>query len=275
MGVFWSILVVGKATLKCCILISLLMVMMGCSFNPKSLPPQIARTGYVSLSSSTFAGWIYMRSDTYVPGDIQTSGELVRRRCPASGNDIRIEFDGIVERHVDGLCAVADMAADYVSLWFPGHRVSYSIIVVPEGRSVSVTRRSLRYRSAHLTLAVPVFSDEMRTRGNLVDLMAHEGFHALGRVAADRYGEDEGVAYYAGLCAQLEVLGEIIEFTLPGAPLPDSKDEAVRISSGAGYQVRREVFPLLVNGRIYADARSGHVLAGRCDLLRRGSFAVH
>lgn len=241
-----------------------------CAAQPRSVPPQVSSAGFTALSSSKFGGLIYLNNETYVPGAMPVSGRPVIAKCKSVPHDIRIEHYGASIADLEGTCHVVSAAASDAERWFPGRRANYTIIIVPEGRSIYVKRRSLGFNSMHVTLAAADFSDRIRYTGNVVDLVAHESFHALGRLANDRRHLDEHIAYYAGLCAQLDVVGSVPESALYGAALIDGVDDATRYSSATAYSVRREVFPLLHDGSITSDSDGGRILAERCQELRSG-----
>lgn len=241
-----------------------------CGSQPRSVPPQVSSAGFTALTSWKFGGWIYLENETYVPGAIAVSKKPVITKCRSVSHDIRVEHYGASISDIESTCLDVSSAAREAEHWFPGRSARYSIIVVPEGHSIYVKRRSLVINSIHVTLATADFSVRNRYDGNLVDLVAHESYHALGILANDQRGGDEYTAYYAGLCAQLEVIGSIPESALPGAPLTDGADEATRNSSETAYLVRREVFPLLHDGSITSDSDGGRILAKRCQELRSG-----
>lgn len=240
-----------------------------CALQPKSMPPQVSSAGYTSVSSTLLAGWIYLRSESYLPGSNLASGAPEIKVCESVAHRIQLEIYPGVEPDVERTCRNIDASATEAERWFPKRSTRYSVIIVPEGQSISVSRWSFGYRSAHLALAVAAFGNQERREGNLVDLVAHETFHILGRIARDARGQDEYYAYYAGLCAQLAVLGSIPESVLPGAPLQGGVDEPTRASSDSAYRVRREALLLSHDGSIKAGDDGGRSLALRCIELQK------
>lgn len=206
-------------------------------------------------------GWIYLINDTYVPGATVVTGRPTTMKCES------VDYSGS-QLHLGGTCRNISAAATEAERWFPGQRATYSIVIIPEGRSIYVRRRSLGFRSFHMTLAMAQFKDREKYAGNQVSLVAHESFHALGRLQNDRRGKDEHLAYYAGLCAQLKVVGSIPESALPGSPLTDGVNVPIKVSSAAAYDVRLEVYPLLRDGVITENSDGGQILAQRCESLR-------
>ncbi|MDT3468381.1 hypothetical protein [Stenotrophomonas maltophilia] len=239
-----------------------------CALQPKSIPPQVSSAGYTSVSSTLLAGWIYLRSESYLPGSNLASAPPEIKVCESVTHSIQLEIYPGVEPDVERTRRNIDASATEAERWFPKRSIRYSVIVVPEGQSISVSRWSFGYRSAHLALAAPAFSNRERREGNLVDLVAHETFHILGRIDGDARGQDEYYAYYAGLCAQLAVLGSIPESALPGGPLQGGVDEPTRASSDSAYRVRREALLLSREGSIKAGGDGGSALALRCIALQ-------
>lgn len=84
---------------------------------------------------------------------------------------------------------------------------------------VSTKNAGVGGRVCDAQVPVAACSNRERREANLVDLVARETFHVLGRIVGDARGQDEYYAYYAGLCARLAVLGPIPESAWPGVPL--------------------------------------------------------
>lgn len=239
-----------------------------CVLEPRSVPPQVSSAGYTSLDTRKVGGWIYLINDTYVPGATVVSGSPTIMTCESGGHEIEVEYYSGSKLDLEDTCRNISAAATEAERWFPGQRATYSIVIIPEGRSIYVRRRSLGFRSFHMTLAMAQFKDREKYAGNQVSLVAHESFHALGRLQNDRRGKDEQLAYYAGLCAQLKVVGSIPESALPGSPLTEGVNVPIKVSSAAAYDVRLEVYPLLRDGVITENSDGGQFLAQRCESLR-------
>jgi len=239
-----------------------------CVLEPRSVPPQVSSAGYTSLDTRKVGGWIYLINDTYVPGATVVTGRSTTMKCESVDHEIEVEYYSGSQVDLEDTCRTISAAASEAERWFPGQRATFSIVIIPEGRSIYVRRRSVGFRSFHMTLAMAQFREREKYVGNQVSLVAHESFHALGRLQNDRRGQDEHIAYYAGLCAQLKVLGSIPESALPGSPLTDGVNNPTKVSSAAAYDVRREVYPLLRDGFITANSDGGRELAQRCEARR-------
>ncbi|UNK42693.1 hypothetical protein MNO14_00875 [Luteimonas sp. S4-F44] len=131
-----------------------------------------------------------------------------------------------------------------------------------------MTKRWVGVGAPRVALAVPLFDDRARTVANLVDLIAHEGFHMAGFFSGDGLtAGDERKAYYAGLCAQLAVRGEIHMNSLPGAVIEGVDDSMVTASSGAAYRVRREFAKFFEDDKRIVQSEAGAAVIKRCEAV--------
>lgn len=116
-----------------------------CALQPKSMPPQVSSAGYTSVSSTLLAGWIYLRSESYLPGSNLASGAPEIKVCESVAHRIQLEIYPGVEPDVERTCRNIDASATEAERWFPKRSTRYSVIIVPEGQSISVSRWSFGY----------------------------------------------------------------------------------------------------------------------------------
>lgn len=234
----------------------------GCATAPIAPPEAIASNGMNALTLLRGAGFVHVVTDLYLPGT-DAPGLPETYACPDAATRIRIAAYPPATVPATDACALIDAAARHAQQWYPERRAAYTALLVPHGTRLNLRTRSLRFRVPHLTLAMRVYEARARTEANLVDLVAHETFHALGFAAGDRGAVDERTAYYAGLCTQLAVLGRIPEAALPGAPLASDNADVVE-SADAAYRVRREIYGWLQDGEIRAGTPGGEHMQARC-----------
>ena len=160
------------------------------------------------------------------------------------------------------ICEAATDTLEYLDdqLGFSG--LSTTIDVIPMGESHH-RRGTILARNPKLHLGAPEFDSLKRTIHNIVDLAAHEGYHAvnfwLGRSEA---AKNEQSAYYFGLCAQLVVLGGIELQDLPGYTLSNKLS-----SSRAAEHVQKNVRSLLSKeGEIIAGSQEAESILSHCRL---------
>ena len=240
----------------------------GCAANghlPKGLPP----TGYTEVVSIPLGPFRYFYTRSIVPGRHATSSPRTVQ-CTGTEREITLRLTDEPSIDVQKLCTRVDAAARFAESCIPASSNKYRILLAPEGIATTVRARSFGWYSTGrtLALAVPVHVDRDKTFANLVDLVAHETLHALGHSTGHPRALDERSAYYAGLCAQLEINGIVMEESLPGAPLA-SDDHAVVDSSQSAYRVRLETYPFLENGIIQIGSRSGELMLLRCQQIQR------
>lgn len=241
-------------------------VLSGCAST--ILPNGVGSAGYTEVVSVPLGPLRYLYTASMLPGH-DAVGATYLVRCTNTARTISLQIaDGLVLDAAD-VCARVDAAAAASESWIPAASNRYRILLVPEGTAGAIRARSLGLFATgrQLAFVAPVYSNQHRTFANLVDLVAHESFHALGHAEKNPRGRDERSAYYAGLCAQLRVNGLIAEEDLPGAPLA-SGDQAVRYSSQEAYRVRLETYPLLADGGIRLGASSGDLMLDRCQQIR-------
>ncbi|MFW3176954.1 hypothetical protein EX530_20455 [Xanthomonas phaseoli] len=143
--------------------------------------------------------------------------------------------------------------------------------LIPEGQGFKKSTASLRMRGATLDLVAPIFHDDQRSLGNMVDLVSHEAFHLAGYLSGDAGAADERNAYWMGVCSQLRVLGKIKVENLPGGAIAADNQVLAGSSSDASF-VRREVWPFVSENRIQKGTPGGEAMEIACN--RRFSNVV-
>ncbi|MBH1657782.1 hypothetical protein I5V54_17660 [Stenotrophomonas maltophilia] len=242
-------------------------VLSGCATT--ALPKGVASAGYTEVVSVPLGPLRYFYTASMLPGQ-NAVGTTYLVRCANTERTINLQIADGLTIDAEEACARVDAAAASSESWIPAASNSYRILLVQEGTSAVARARSLGRFATGRTLALvsPVYGDQHRTFANLVDLVAHESVHALGHATKHPRALDERSAYYAGLCAQLQINGFITEEGLPGAPLA-SGDQAVRYSSQEAYRVRLEIYPLLAGGGIRLGTPPGKLMLQRCQQIRR------
>ena len=234
------------------------------------LPKGLASAGYTEVVSVPLGPFRYFHTASMLPGK-NAVGTTYFVRCANTERAINLQIADWLAIDAEEACTRVDAAAALSESWIPAASNRYRILLAQEGTAAGVRTRSLgRFATGRtLALASAVYGDPHQTFANLVDLVAHEGLHALGHATRHPRALDERSAYYAGLCAQLQIKnGLITEEGLPGAPLA-SGDRAVRYSSQAAYRVRLETYPLLAGEGIRLGAPSGESMLQRCQEVRR------
>lgn len=241
-------------------------VLSGCATT--TLPNGVASAGYTEVVSVPLGPLRYFHTTSVLPGK-NAVGATNLVRCTNTARTINLQIANGLALDAADVCARIDAAAAASESWIPAASNRYRILLLPEGTAGAVRTRSIGLFATgrQLAFVAPVYSNQHRTFANLVDLVAHESFHALGHAEKNPRGQDERSAYYAGLCAQLRINGLIAEEDLPGAPLA-SGDQAVRYSSQEAYRVRLETYPLLADGGIRLGASSGDLMLDRCQQIR-------
>ncbi|ASR43228.1 hypothetical protein BEN78_07395 [Xanthomonas citri pv. mangiferaeindicae] len=235
----------------------------GLSRDVLSHTPSVGATMVAGWEAGPLAG---TTSFGYLPGERRWSRAFRHRQCDRNGLEIRIASDAEVDD--DALCEAAASAARFVARLYPQIALRWRIDVVPSGWRYRMTKRWIGVGAPRVALAVPLFDDGARTVANLVDLIAHEGFHVAGFFSGDiATAGDERKAYYAGLCAQLAVRGEIPMNSLPGAVIEGVDDPMAKASSEAAYRVRREFAKFFEDDKLVAQSEAGVAVIERCETV--------
>lgn len=244
-------------------------ILAGCAATiglPQGIPPD----GYTELVSTPLGPFRYFRSLSIVPGRKDLPA-LESFHCTNTQHEILLLMVAGSPVDVADTCMRIDAAAKFSESWIEAKANRYRILLAPTDTAATIQSRTFGSFSGGKTLALAasIHDDRERTVANLVDLVAHETFHALGHATRHPQALDERIAYYAGLCAQLQVNGVVREDSLPGAAI-GTDDDAVQLSSQAAYRVRLETYPLLADGSIQLKEQSGERMLQRCSQLKRG-----
>ncbi|GHE39001.1 hypothetical protein ACFOED_09475 [Vulcaniibacterium thermophilum] len=227
---------------------------------------QAPANGVVALGGWKALGMTRLIAESYVPGTPQRV-RLARMRCKqAETAEISIRYDprALAAHERARACALLTSTADHVAREIGLTQVRYEAVLVPASASYAWRRSSLApFTRLTLGFAVPWSPDASWTHANLVDVFAHEAVHLRALRTGHALPDEEEAAYYAGLCAQLDVLGELRERGLPGTPVANAGEAGER-SSRVAYDVRRAVFPLLHEGRLPTDSPRADELRARC-----------
>ena len=242
-------------------------ILAGCTTTiglPQGIPPD----GYTDLVSTPLGPFRYFRSLSIVPGRKDLPA-LESFHCTNTQHEILLLMAAGSPVDVADTCMRIDAAAKFSESWVEAKANRYRILLAPADTAATIQSRTLGSFSGGKTLALAasIHDDRGRTVANLVDLVAHETFHALGHATRHPQALDESIAYYAGICAQLQVNGVVREDSLPGAAI-GTDDDAVQLSSQAAYRVRLETYPLLADGSIQLKEQSGERLLQRCSQLK-------
>lgn len=255
------------------ILICLVFFATGCSSafsdNVKS---QATPAGLTGFASSRVAGVTILTTTSYIPGsETGKRSHLMARKHACNSKDISaivLYGNEIAANDAIAACNTVLDTVKYVQRTIPKtHAVfKYELILVPTGFEFETTRRSISiHRPPTLRFAAPWLEDKKRSMANIVDVIAHESLHAHAFMAGlPEQDREEQAAYLMGLCAQLYVLGGFGIADLPGSPLADT-DAAVTNSSNAAYEVRKNVYPYLTDGRLSFRSLMGGKLLNNCD----------
>jgi len=221
--------------------------------------------GRNEVSPKRYAGLYAIRSAYNVPGTLKMRGFNHPKTCNDSRLRVRIGQDiENPEAATDEVCQFASQALEYLGQALGGTplRIALDLDVVPPGTAAHWEGRLWGF-SPKLRLGVPMLRSKKSTIHNLVDLVAHEGFHAIGFARGDASWSDEEAAYYHGLCAQLIVLGELPRETLPIHSKLEAADDAIGASLRASSKVRDEVYPLFRERDALPATEGGQILS-RC-----------
>ncbi|WP_152249584.1 hypothetical protein [Xanthomonas maliensis] len=88
-------------------------------------------------------------------------------------------------------CIAIEGALREVLSLYKQHPVSIHMYLLPAGVGFKNSKSSFRVSGATLSLAAPIFTDDKRTLGNIVDLVSHEAFHLAGYLTGDSRAADE------------------------------------------------------------------------------------
>lgn len=260
-------------------MVALASVISGCTiYVPDSVKKEASVDGLASTYVKSIMGFVYLTSVSFVPGKeaVNGPGNMRMHACDQGGVKARVEWmdEAVTDSEATTACHLVASSIAYMNRFNQENRFSssfeYRAYLSPPGAKKEIKRRSLY----PITKLAPLFivawgPDPEKNKANLVDVFAHEYVHihaALNGIKAS-LDYEEGTAYLAGACAQLNTNELITDKSLPGAPIPKSADtpDAVVHSSNAAYEFRRYLLELMEGDRILFDSKGGESLNARCQ----------
>lgn len=240
--------------------------LLGCA-SLREVPQGVSPEGMNLISIRRFSAFTYVVSDMYLPEEKKMerrrgAPHLQRLRCP----DTRMSITLLTVRETEDVgkyCAAVEGALGQVMGVYRKTAIGINLYLLPPGSGFHKRTASLGLNDATLNLAAPLFADNPRTLGNLVDLVSHESFHLAGYLAGDSRAADEHSAYWMGLCSQLTVLGLVRGDNLPGGIIRTG-NEAIAESSEQAFAVRRDVQAYMIDGEIRIDSVGGKAMLETC-----------
>ncbi|WP_411833348.1 hypothetical protein [Pseudoxanthomonas mexicana] len=219
--------------------------------------------GRNEVRPARYAGLYLTRSAYNIPGSVRAQGFNRPEACNDSRVVVRIA-QGVEDAEVatHEVCRVASESLKYLDQALGRTRLRIMLDVLPPGAAASWQGRAWGF-SPSIRLGVPMLRSKEVTIHNIVDLVAHEGFHIISFALGDESWSDEETAYYHGLCAQLSVLGELRREILPIYSKLETDDGAIGASLRASSKVRNEVYPLF-RDRDVLPAIEGRKILSRC-----------
>ncbi len=162
-------------------------VLSGCATT--TLPNGVASAGYTEVVSVPLGPLRYFHTTSVLPGK-NAVGATNLVRCTNTARTINLQIANGLALDAADVCARIDAAAAASESWIPAASNRYRILLLPEGTAGAIRTRSLGLFATgrQLAFVAPVYSNQHRTFANLVDLVAHESFHALGH--AEKIPED-------------------------------------------------------------------------------------
>lgn len=264
-------------------LAGLLIALGGCQSFP-DIPDGVSVEGFNLISVNRLGLLTYVKTDMYLPGknrEGRPNGALVLSefRCTADGLNIKVSMQN-PKPDVARYCIAMEGALRQVLSLYKQHPVAIHMYLLPAGAGFKNSKSSFRFSGATLSLAAPLFTDDQRSLGNIVDLVSHEAFHLAGYLSGDSRAADERTAYWMGLCSQLRVLGQIKVENMPGGAIATDNQALAGSSSDASF-VRREVWPFISENRIQKGTPGGESMEAACShrfskvLRAQGNSAPH
>lgn len=223
-----------------------------------------------------FAGIFFLRSASFVTGTAPThEGQQESTSCKSDDaianvvwRDQRISLD-----NANQVCTWLLSAVSYVGglakIPDPPKR-AYELSLVYEDTGHSESKFSWfplgTLRPVYVAYWYP--NDRAKGRAHVVDTVAHENTHLYSQLLDRQTNEavEEQMGYLAGICAQLQITGQIRERDLSRRKLDKSnvRGEAAT-SSEIGVETTSSLNQLFENGIVNLDSINGRNLSSRCD----------
>jgi hypothetical protein len=206
-----------------------------------------------------------LESVVYLPGTRGPPPAVETITCPGSAVSVRLTSHVRSTEGVRDACDWGRGAALFTAGYLGTGALAYELHLVPASVGFSMRRVDWATGTPRIALATPWFDKPERTRANVVDLVAHESSHLLAFFAGEKDvpQDDEYVAYYFGVCAQLAVNQVVRNDSLPGSPLDSGESFAID-SSKAAARVRHELASYAGPGDIRLQSRESQALLGKC-----------
>ena len=243
----------------------------GCTSFPRSAESELASGGAHSTSVSHWPGVTLARNQSILPGTGSASFARAHQwECRSEGLHLEILAADNVSG-ADGLCSSALTALDWTrSLLRADYDMVYSVKLVPPGYRYRDSRSSLSFGD-RLKLQFALRWDGGSTRDSVapvIRLLSHETVHAVAARAGlpKSIRTDEALAYRIGVCAQLQVIGELQLSDLPKGYVAANSgaSESALASSSAGYALTQTLSPRFVDGVMTRDSGAGRELLDSC-----------
>ncbi|MGY0561803.1 hypothetical protein ACW7G2_13925 [Luteimonas sp. A277] len=239
----------------------LIFLLPGCVSFDSSRYEGVSRFGANGQTIARLGPFFRSKSMYFIPGQAESKKPSQRVQCADKRVQLRLVLGDEKSLHyADELCEAASAALVFLDRQMGKADVRFRIDVIPEGLSRSFL--GTRYgKYPNLTFAIPYFPDRELMLRNVIDLIGHEGFHVYASISGQELrSSNEFIAYMHGLCAQLDVIGNIHEGFLPGAAM-----QLQVASSSAAEATRQFIEPLLENGSIRVNTASALQIIERCE----------
>lgn len=248
------------------LMLTLVISLAGCA-SLRKVPQGVSPEGMNLISIRRFSAFTYVVSIMYLPTENkmerrQGAPHFQRLRCP----DTHMSITLVTVRETEDVgkyCTAVDGALGQVMRIYRKTAIGITLYLLPAGSGFHKRTASLGLNDATLNLAAPLFADNSRTLGNLVDLVSHESFHLAGYLEGDSRAADERSAYWMGACSQLTVLGLVRGDNLPGGVIRTG-NEAIAESSEQAFAIRREVQAYMTDGEVRIDSLGGKAMLETC-----------
>lgn len=254
----------------CSLAAVLSMLALGCAMAAVSLPGTHtpAREGRNEVAPKRVVGGAFSIYSSYsIPGQSAPRGFRGKVHCAGGRMSVRVGY-GI--EHADAavaeVCAVAESTLDYLDAAIGRSRLKVELDLIPSDTHAAWRGHSLGFRPG-IRLGAPMLGTKEATVHNIVDLIAHEGFHVAAFATRRPDWKNEEHAYLFGLCTQFAVLGSLRRDMLPGYAVARDDDQVLVRSSTAAERVRMMVLPLFEADEIKADSDAGRMVLSRCDAM--------
>lgn len=227
-----------------------------------------AREGRHTVAPKRIMGRLFSVHSSYaIPGQAAHRAFHDLADCGDGRMSVRVGH-GIehADTAVTQVCAIAVSTLDHLDATLGRSRLKVELDLIASKTHATWRGQSLGFRP-RIRLGAPMLGTREATVHNIVDLIAHEGFHVAAFVARRPDWSHEEHAYLFGLCTQFAVLGSLRRDSLPGFALPHGDDRVLVRSSMAAERVRTMVLPLFDTDEIKADSAAGRMVTSRCDAL--------